>query len=181
MAKDRENIRIYGDDDTGVWVAPKGTTGPTEAAILSGEFVAPAVEIGWLGDDGIDFDRGGDSTTFRAYQGGNIVRKKASAEDTFKFFALEETALTLGLMYPGMVTTAGTDPTVTKHTVGQPISDERAWIVPFVDGAYRKVAVIPSGEVTERGTVPHKFDELTAYEFTVSIYGNFDIYIVAPA
>lgn len=180
MAKDRNNIRIWGDEDSGVWVGPKGTTGPSEALIISGEFASPYNEVGWLQEDGVDLDRGGDSTTFRAFQGGTIVRKKASAEDTFKFIALEETATTLGLWYPGMVTEAGTDPKVKKHTIGQPVSDERAWIVPFVDGEHRKVLVVPSGEVTDRGTVAHKFDDLTAYEMTVTIYGDFFIYTVAP-
>ena len=35
MAKDRDNVRIYGDDAGGVWVAPKGTTGPNGSSQIT--------------------------------------------------------------------------------------------------------------------------------------------------
>ena len=171
MAKDRDNVRIYGDDASGVWVADKGTTGPVGLA-------APGVgftEVGWLGEDGIDFDRNEEVSEFKAFQGGTMLRKKVtSVDDTFKFIALEETALTLGLYYKGVTATAGTG-IETYEISNQAVSDERAFVVDLVDGAVTKRYVIPSGEVTGRATVGHKNTDLTMYEFTVTIYGDYTV------
>lgn len=171
MAKNRDNIRIYGDDDSGVWTAPKGSTGPSTLAALA----SPWEEVGWLGDGGIDLERAEESAKFNAWQGGAVVRKKVtSVEDTFKFVCLEETALTLGLYYKGATKT--TAASVDKWTVtNQARSDERAWVVDFVDSLARKRYVIPTGEVTGRATVPHKNSDLTMYEYTVTIYGDYEI------
>ena len=171
MAKDRDNVRIYGDDASGVWVADKGTTGPTSLA-------APGVgyeEVGWLGEDGVDLDRSEDVSEFKAWQGGSTLRKKVtSQEDTFKFVALEETALTMGLYYKGVTATTATG--VDTYVIAdQAASDERAWVVDFYDGDVQKRYVVPSGEVTGRATVSHKNSDLTMYEFTVSIYGSYTI------
>lgn len=171
MAKDRDNVRIYGDDASGVWVAPKGTTGPVGLAAPGVGFV----EVGWLGEDGVDFERSEDVSDFKAFQGGTSLRKKVtSVDDTFKFVALEETATTLGLYYKGVTGTAGTG-IETYEITDQAVSDERAWVVDLVDGAETKRYIVPSGEVTGRATVGHKNSDLTMYEFTVTIYGDYSI------
>jgi len=177
MAKDRNNIRIYGDLSDAVFVAPKGTTGPTTLTAPGAGFV----EIGWISEDGVEVDRTENVAEFRGWQGGTLLRKKStSVEDAFKFVALEETALTVGLYHKGaapVVTTGVAKVTVTNQSV----SDERAWVVDFYDGAVQKRLVVPSGEVTGRAAVPHKNTDMTMYEFTVTIYGDYYIYSNAPA
>lgn len=171
MAKDRTNIRIYGDDASGVWVAPKGTTGPTTLA-------APGVgfnEVGWLSEDGIDLDRDANVAEFTAFQGGAIVRrKKTSVKDSFKFVCLEETATTMGLAFAGVTPTTATG-VDTFAITNQTASDERAWVVDVVDGTVTKRYVVPSGEAELTGTISAKNSEITMYEFTVTIYGDYDI------
>lgn len=177
MAKDRSNIRIYGDDAGGVWVAPKGTTGPTDLAAPGVGFV----EAGWLSEDGVDLDRNESINDFFGWQGGAIVRsKRTSVKDSFHFVCLEETATTLGLYYAGVSPTTGTGVDHFAIT-DQTKSDERAWVVDFFDGDIQKRLVVPSGEVTARATVPHKNSDLTMYDFTVTIYGAYDIYKTAAA
>jgi len=177
MAKDRDNVRIYGDDASGVWAAPKGTTGPTDLAAPGVGFV----ETGWLSEDGVDFDRSEDVAEFKAFQGGATLRKKVtSQEDTFKFVCLEETALTMGLYYKGVTATTATG-VDTYAITNQSVSDERAWVVDLVDGAVTKRYVIPSGEVTGRATVSHKNSDMTMYEFSVTIYGDYTVLKTAAA
>lgn len=177
MAKDRANVRIYGDDAGGVWTAPKGTTGPTTLAAPSGTFI----EAGWLGEDGIDLDRDEQVTDFNAWQGGTLMRRKVtSVIDTFKFVALEETAHVLGLYYKGVEPTTASS-VDTFAITNQAVSDERAWVVDMVDDDIVKRYVIPSGEVTGRATVPHKNSDLTLYELTVTIYGDYSILKTAEA
>jgi hypothetical protein len=177
VAKDRANIRIYGDDASGVWVAPKGTTGPTTLA-------APGVgfaEVGWLSEDGIDLDRDQNIAEFNAWQGGTLVRsKKTSVKDTFKFVCLEETAATLGLYYAGVTPTTATG-VDTFAITNQTASDERAWVADMVDGTITKRLVVPSGEITGVATIGHKNSDMTMYEFTVTIYGDYDILKTAAA
>lgn len=177
MAKDRDNIRIYGDDASGVWVADKGTTGPTTLA-------APGVgfsEVGWISEDGIDLDRDANVAEFTGWQGGTVVRrKKTSVKDTFKFVCLEETALTMGLAYAGVAPTTATG-VDTYAITNQTASDERAWVADFVDDTITKRLVVPSGEAELTGTISHKNSDMTMLEFTVTIYGDYDILKTAAA
>lgn len=177
MAKDLANIRIYGDDASAVYVAPKGTTGPVDLAAVSASYK----EVGWLSEDGVDVERNEDVAEFKAWQGGKVVRKKVtSVDDTFKFQALEENLVTTGLYYKGQAPVVTTG--VAKITVtNQSKSDERAFVIDFVDGTVSKRYVIPSGEVSERATIPHKNTDMTLYEYTVTIYGDYFIYSNAPA
>ncbi|MFT9821153.1 hypothetical protein, partial [Lysinibacillus sp. NPDC056185] len=128
MSKDLANIRVYGDDSSAVWVAPKGTVGPEDLATPEADFT----ELGWIGEDGITLSRSTDVQEFKAWQGGTIVRKKVTKTDnTFKFQCLEETAVTLGLMHPGISgsTTAG----VTRARIPAGIrSDQRVFVVDMV-------------------------------------------------
>jgi hypothetical protein len=177
MAKDRTKIRIYGDDASAVYQAPKGTTGPTTLAAPAVAFV----EVGWLSEDGIDLARDANVVEFNAFQGGAIVRtKKTSVKDTFKFVCLQETAVTMGLAYAGAVPTTATG-VDTFAITNQTASDERAWVVDLVDGTVTKRIVAPSGEAELTGTISHKNSDMTMYEFTVTIYGDYSILKTAAA
>ncbi|MGZ4530729.1 MAG: phage tail tube protein [Mycobacteriaceae bacterium] len=177
MAKDRANIRTYGDDASAVYVAPKGTTGPTTLA-------APGVgftEVGWLSEDGVDFDRSTDRTTYRGFQGAAVVKvKTVSVEDTFKFVCLEETATTLGLAFAGVTPTTATG-VDTFAITNQAKSDERAWVVDLIDGTVTKRYVVPAGNAELTGTIAHKNSDMTMYEFTVTINGAYNILKTAAA
>ncbi len=177
MAKNLANIRIYGDQSSAVYVAPKGTTGPVALA-------APAVafaDLGWLSEDGTDVTRETSSTDFTAWQGGTIVRSKVSGvKDTIKVVCLEETAISLGLYYPGS-TSATVTGTTTITIPGGSSSNEKALVVDFIDDTVTKRYSIPRAEVTSVGTVSHKNSDMTMYEFTFTIYGGFTIITNNPA
>jgi len=179
MAKSLANVRIYGDEASAVWVGARAGT-PTLPVALAA-VGAGFTEVGWISTDGLDLDRAEDVATFNAWQGGKVVRKRVtSLDDTFKFQALEENLTTVGLYYKGIapvVTTGVARITVTNQTV----SDPRVWVVDTLDSPVTKRYVIPAGEVTGRATIPHKSTDMTLYEFTVTIYGDYDIYTNAAA
>lgn len=174
-----ENIRVYGDLDSAVHVAPTGTTLPTDLGDLDPAFV----DVGWLGEDGITFERNEEAQTFRAHQGGTIVRrKKTSVEDSFTFQCLEETAVTMGLRYAGQApTVTGSGAArVAKITVkDQTKSDPRAFVVDEVDGDVITRYVIPVGYVGS-GSLAYSNSQMTVYEFTVTIQGEYDIITNSP-
>lgn len=86
-----DNVRIFGSDIDMVYIAPLGTTLPETLDSLDPAFVP----LGWLGDDGIDFDADDDNVEINAHQGGAIVRSKITkAADNITFRALEDTPAT---------------------------------------------------------------------------------------
>lgn len=177
MAKNLANIRIYGDQASAVYVAPKGTTGPVGLAAPAAAFA----DLGWLSEDGTDITRETSTTDFTAWQGGTIVRSKVSGvKDTLKVVCLEETAVALGLYYPGM-TSSTTTGTTTITVPGGSKSNEKALVVDFIDDTVTKRYSIPRAEVTGVGTVSHKDSDMTMYEFTFTIYGGFTIITNNPA
>lgn len=177
MAKNLANIRIYGDQDSAVYVAPKGTTLPVGLAAPAAAFQ----DLGWLSEDGVDVTRESSSTDFTAWQGGTIVRSKVSGvKDTVKVVCLEETAIALGLLYPGSTSATATGVT-TISVPGGAASNEKALLVDFIDDDVTKRYSIPRAEVTGTGTVGHKNSDMTMYEFTFTIYGDFEIITNNPA
>lgn len=177
MAKTLANVRIYGDDDSAVFVAPSGTTVPTTLAAPGGTFD----ELGWLSEDGVDHSRASEATSFKAWQGGAVVRrKKVSVEETFKFQCLEETAVVLGLVYAGQEPVIATG-VATITVEDQTASDDRAWVLDMYDGDVQKRHAIPSGVAELTGTIPHKNDAMTIYEFTLTTQGTWYLLTDNPA
>lgn len=169
------NIQIYGGDDDAVSVAPFGTTAPVGLATLA----APFKGVGWLSEDGISWDDSTDKVTIVAHQGGvEVVEIITKVAREFKFQCLEETALVLGLRYPGYVptTTAG----VHGGEVPAPAADPRVWIldtfsVSNVGDQLRRI--VPKGQVSGTGTLVAQRGATSIYEFTVKVLeGKFFIY-----
>lgn len=181
MAKNQNYIRIYGGDDSSVFVAPKGTTFPTDLAAPT----TPWAELGWISDGGIDLEQKADKKKFYAFQGGTLVKVSVSkAERMFTFECLEESAVVLGLAYPGVsFTTTGTGATrVAKGTVPGGISSvERAFCFTLEDSdGNLKRYNVPNGNIDPNNATAHKYDDMTVYKFVVDVLGGFDIVTNSP-
>jgi hypothetical protein len=86
----------------------------------------------------------------------------------------------MGLAYAGVTPTTATG-VDTFAITNQTASDERAWVADMVDGTITKRLVVPSGEAQLTGTISHKNSDMTMYEYTVTIYGDYDILKTAAA
>ncbi len=184
MAKDTENARLYGDINSGVWVADIGTTAPAARTTTPG---TGWVELGWMGEDGITESRDVDSDTKKAWQGGVTIRTVRSSDSRrFSFVCLETNAATAGIVRPGstVTTTGGVTKTSVKAFTG---TDERAWIIDVRDGkGINTRKVVPRGEVVEIGDVVYNGTDLTVFEITVECYPDsngvlYDEYTDDPA
>lgn len=183
MAKNVDNVRVYGDIDSAVYTGQVGATAPTSPTTAPGPGWD---ELGWLGEDGITEARDVDSDAKRAWQGGVTVRTvRANDSRRFSFVCLETNAITSGLIRPGSVrtTTGGVTHTPVKSFTG---SDVRAWVIDTRDGAIDTRKVIARGEVVEIGDVVYQGTEITAYELTVECYPDsngvlYDEYTNDPA
>lgn len=168
MAKNQDNIRIFGDEAGGVWVAPRGTTGPTDLSDPPTEFV----ELGWLSEDGIDETLSQNSEVFRAWQGAKVVRRKITQSDqTFRFQCLETNAATQGLKYRGVEAevVGGVATTLVKD---QTRADTRSWVLDMVDGEVTKRYVVPAGDYSRTGTIQHRNSGMTIAEYEVTPIGD---------
>lgn len=168
MAKNLENVRIYGDEDSAVFVADRGTTGPTGLS----EPPATFVEIGWMSEDGVDESLDQNSESYRGWQGAKIVRRKVTSSDrTFKFQAIEENLAVHGLKYRGQepVVATGVATTTVKDQTKQ---DTRAWVFDFHDGDVHKRYVVPAGDYVQTGTIQHRNASMTIHEFEVTPIGD---------
>lgn len=177
MAKNDANIRIYGGDAGAVWVGEVGVTAPTGLAAPGNGWT----ELGWLSDTGLTLEQKADKKKFYAWQGGTVVAVSISkAERSFTFECLEETAVALGLAYPGLEFTTATG--VATGTVPAGITGiDKAFTLDAEDSQGNlKRYVVPKGNVDPNSKTEHKFDALTVYQFVVDVIGEFDIITNSP-
>lgn len=179
---DPDNARIYGSDLDGVAVSALGTAGPTDL----GDLMTPWEYVGWLNDNGLDLNPSDSVQKFRGHQGGKVIRTKMTESDTSLVFrALETSRLVQELQFDvkDRVTTTG----VTTVTLGSGRKVlARAFVVDLYDEGVHRRFWIPRGEIGERASIPFRSSEITVYEFTVEIIGDWfeitnDPAVAAPA
>lgn len=110
MSKNTANIHSYGDLLQGVWTAPIGTNLPSQSsAPVPGVWPTGWSEIGWISDNGVTDSETYNETIKYGWQGGAEVRRlRNQASKVYNFEALEENAVTFGLLRPSStITTSG--------------------------------------------------------------------------
>jgi|GEM_PF-4365244 len=177
---DNNNIQIYGDDLDMVAVAPLGTTLPAGLADLA----APFIDLGWLSEDGIDWDDSYETSDFKGHQGGKTVLKLPTGVGrTFKVQCLEETYYTVGLRYPGFKPAKIGSEEVYGGELPGPKMDPRVFVADLksITTGKRKRYVVPKGVVSEVGTLQHRRSSITMYELTIeALEGKAFLYSDAP-
>lgn len=184
--KNLDDIRVFGDLDSEIWLGPRGSVLPT----TWGDPVAPFEPLGWLSEDGVGLALTTDVTKFRGFQGATVLRTKVtSSEKTLTAQALQDNPLTSGLYWghgdPEIVP-AGVDPVLNpehaKIAIPQsPGTVERSAVVKFVDEDVIKYLLCESLQVTDRDEIPHQNSEMSAYGFTFEIVGDMWILTNAPS
>lgn len=180
MTKVRSNVRMYGDLESEVSLAPLGTTLPTDLSIP-----ADFEEVGWMTEDGVPFDRAVDVTKLKAWQGGTTLRVKiTSDEKTFTFAAMEEKPLVTELYFGHEAPVVTGSPGSEIATMKVPESAgavERAAVVKYVDGDVTKLYCFENIQITPNGEVPHTTADGTSYSFSAEVVGEMTIITNAPA
>ena len=176
MSGNYDNIRIFADEDTEVYLAPKGTPAPTVLGAPS----SPWKAVGWLGEDGLTEGLSVEATKIKAFQGGVTVRSRPKSTDrTFKFVALEDKLDTAELFNGPVNATTTTGTTTYTKTAAVP-SVEKAVLVRRMDGAVEEVEYFVLN-VTERGDVVDNGDNARQYEVTGDIIGDVTVITNNPA
>ena len=182
MAKNYDNIRVYGDLASEVFWAPKGSVLPTT---ITSDPIAPFWALGWLGEDGVPLAVSTEVEKFKGWQGGTTLRTKVTGtEKSLTVQALEETPGVTGLYFghgDPVVTGVGAE-AVARIDLPEAIGTvEGALVVKFVDNDVEKWLCCELVQVTERGELAHQNSTMTGYEFTLEILGDSYILTNAPA
>ena len=182
MAKDYDAIRVYGDLDSEVFWAPKGSTLPTS---ITTDPTDPFWAFGWLSEDGVSLSVSTDVEKFKGWQGGTTLRTKVtSTEKTVTVQALQETPGVTGLYYGhGDATVTGSGATaLARIDLPESIPTiEGAAVFKFVDAGVQKWLCCELVQISDRGEVAHQNSSMTLYEFTLEIIGDSYILTNAPA
>lgn len=153
---------------TEVYVAPVGTTLPTDLTALG----AAWRKVGFTDMDALTESLDVTKEILRASQRPNGVRTLTTEINwTWQFKAMETSKLVLELFYLGAQTTTagGVSTTAIPSTPGV---TERAFVIEEVDGDITTRYVIPKGDITSRGEVPHRGTEGVTYDLTVAVLGT---------
>jgi hypothetical protein len=151
-----------------VYAAPIGTALPTDLAALSASFT----EVGLVDLDALTESLDVTKEILRANQKPNGVRTLTTEINwTWQFKAMERNALVLELFYLGATSAVATGITTTTIPAS-PGDTRKVFVVEEFDGDVHTRFVIPAGDVTARGEVPHRGTEGVSYDMTVAVLGT---------
>ncbi len=156
-----------------LWVAPMGTTAPTGMEDWPDGFE----DLGYISDDGVTESVDEDTEDFTPWQSNTPIRTEiTSSVKTFQCTLWESKAATIGLFYRIGTSEMSTDSdgVVSFAEKGKPHRDPRCFGLDVIDGTYHRRIIVPYGEVTERGDISYKSDEMIGYEITISAYPGSD-------
>jgi hypothetical protein len=160
---------------SGVWyTAPLGTTAPTGFNALP----AAWKDLGYISQDGMTAAVDEERQSWTPWGALSPIRTQVtSSTKTYAITAWETNSTVLSLYHkvPATDLTPDTDGIVSFAENDKPSPDRRAFCFDVLDGANNQIRIyIPLGEVTERGDVVYKSDDLVGYPLTVSAYPGAD-------
>lgn len=159
LAADNVRVAISG----AVYVAPSGSTAPTDAATNP---AAAYKDLGYVSEDGVTEARDRSTNDIIAWQNADKVRTIVTeAGMTLTFVMIETKKETVELYYGTKLASDGSIVIVPSETGGR-----QAFIVDYVDGTDIVRTYIPAGEITEVGEHVLATGEAAGYEVTVTCY-----------
>lgn len=170
MANTATNVSTGKPNISGaVWVAPFGTTLPTDAttALDTTAFTC----LGYVSEDGLDNDNEMDISEIKAWGGAIVYRSLTGLNDNFSLSLIEsENVDVLKNVYGDANVTVDADNNVTVNVVAED-PQEKVWVFDLaLRGGKAKRIVIPDGAVTARETITYNDSDAIAYGITVSAY-----------
>lgn len=169
------------------YVAPVGTVAPVGINTYAAgppETFTPIVwgtgyeDLGLISEDGLTEATDEDREEFKPWGYLAPVRTQITRDEvTFQFTCWETNVHVLSLRhrvdYADMAYAAN-DTEVHFDQVQRTAPDIRSFGFDVLDGDNMSRFVVPRGEITDRGDITNKADEVIAYEFTVKAYPGAD-------
>lgn len=149
-----------------VYVAPVGTTLPTDATTALGEaFVA----LGYISDDGLKNSLGLDTDNIKAWGGDEVLTLYKGREDTFQFTLLEAMSVDVLKQVYGAANVTGTLSTgITISAKANIELPEQVYAIEMIlkDGTLKRI-VIPAARVSDVGDITYSDTDAVGYETTI--------------
>ncbi len=152
----------------GVWVAPLGSTLPTDATTaLDAAFVC----LGYVSDDGLENANEMDVSDIKAWGGNIVYRSLTELTDNFSLALIEsENEDVLKTVYGDANVTTDLDGNITVNVKAED-PQEQVWVFELtLRGGRARRIVIPDGAVTSREPITYNDSDAIAYGITVSAY-----------
>lgn len=153
----------------GVWVAPKGTTLPTDAttALDPAKFTC----LGYVSEDGLENNNEMDVSAIKAWGGNIVYRSLTELTDEFSLALIETENVDVKKTVYGAnnVTVDGSGNVKVDVVAEDPV--EMVWVFELAlrNGTSHRI-VIPDGAITARETITYNDSDAVAYGITVSAY-----------
>lgn len=181
MTVNSSNARIFGSDSDAIYLAPLGTTLPTDIDSP----LDPAFEdVGWLHSDGITETFTGSKSEIRGHQGQKVVRTRIETPGTqIGFHALESKAQTKGLRYDEKQVTIANGVRKVRRGAGQKVKARVAVVDVFDadDVTVKERHVIERFEIVSDGDRVYSGQDIAGFPFRGEIIGDYDTYESAGA
>lgn len=152
-----------------VFVAPKGTTLPTDAttALDLTKFVC----LGYVSEDGLENNNEMDVSSIKAWGGMIVYRSLNELDDNFVLTLIEsENTDVLKAVYGSSNVTVDASGNITVNVKADD-PEEKVWVFDLALRNNRaKRIVIPDGAITSRETITYNDSDAVGYGITVSAY-----------
>lgn len=151
----------------GVWVAPKGTTLPTDATTsLASGFKC----LGYVSEDGLENNNEMDVSAIKAWGGAIVYRSLTELDDNFALALIESENVDVLKAVYGEDNVTEDDGAITINVVAEDPT-EMVWVFELaLRGGKAKRIVIPDGAITSREAITYNDEDAIAYGITISAY-----------
>lgn len=152
-----------------VFVAPKGTTLPTDATTALD--LTKYTCLGYVSEDGLENSNEMDVSTIKAWGGMIVYRSLNELNDEFSLALIEsENVDVLKTVYGASHVTEAVDGTIKVDIIAEDPT-EMVWIFDLaLRGNRAKRIIIPDGAITSREAITYNDSDAIAYGITVSAY-----------
>lgn len=149
-----------------IYIAPKGTTLPTDADTALG---SSFTSLGYLSEDGFSNNYEISSEDIREMGGNIVLTVQTEVSDTFTFKLISALDVNVQKAVYGENNVSGTLSSGMTVKVDGSEPDENVWILETImrDNALKRI-VIPDGKISSIGEIAYRRNEAVGYEITLT-------------
>lgn len=150
----------------GVYIAPAGTTLPTDASTALANTYK---NLGYVSEEGVVNSNNADNTDIAAWGGDIVLSAQGTKIDRYKLKLIEALNSEVLKANYGDDNVSGDLSAGITVKANNKVIPPKVWVIDTImnNGALKRM-VIPYGTITERGDVVYKDNEPIGYEITIS-------------